>query len=92
MSEGFNWLVKDLNGWTEKPIDAIVLCFCLLQDFHEQESRGHAGIGTYTLKQGKKQTPIENLTVKSTIPPRDTVKSVKEKQYHAEAPESGDNF
>ena len=80
MSEGFNWLVKYLNGWTEKPTDAIVLCFCLLQDFHEQEiNRGHAAIGTYTLKQGKKQTPIENLTVKPTIPPRDIVKSVKEK-------------
>ena len=26
-SEGFNWLIKDLNNWKEEPIDCILLSF-----------------------------------------------------------------
>ena len=37
MSERVNSLVKDLDGWTERPVDEIVLCFRLLCNFCEQE-------------------------------------------------------
>jgi len=88
MSEGFNWLIKDLTGWKEKPIDSIVMCFRLLQNFYEQEiHRGQAGIGTYILK-SKEPISIGDLTVRPTIPVQEIVKSIKEKSYQVRSKDS----
>ena len=49
-SEGFNWLIKDLNNWKEGPIDCILLSFRFLQQYYMSEiRRGKAAIGNYTL-------------------------------------------
>lgn len=49
-SEGFNWLIKDLNNWKEGPIDCILLSFRFLQQYYLSEiRRGKAAIGNFTL-------------------------------------------
>ena len=48
-SEGFNSLIKGLQGWKEVPIDVILLSFRMLQRYYLNEiQRGLAGIGNYT--------------------------------------------
>ena len=50
-SEGFNWLMKDLNNWKEGPIDSVVLSFRFLQQYFLGEiMRGKAGVGNFTLR------------------------------------------
>ena len=51
-SEGFNWLMKDLDNWREGPIDCVVLSFRFLQQYYLSEiKRGLAGIGNFTLRE-----------------------------------------
>ena len=43
--------MKDLNNWSEKPIDAIALSVRMLQSYYQQAfERGKAGIGNFSLK------------------------------------------
>ena len=51
LSEGFNFLIKDLMDWKEVPEDVIILAMKLLQQYYICETmRGKAGLGTYELR------------------------------------------
>lgn len=44
--EAFNWVMKDLKGWKETPLDNVVLARFLLQTYYTNEiKRGLAVIG-----------------------------------------------
>ena len=59
-SEGFNWLIKDLNNWKEGPIDCILLSFRFLQQYFLSEiRRGRAAIGNFTLTSAMAQRIID---------------------------------
>ena len=59
-SEGFNWLIKDLNNWKEGPIDCILLSFRFLQQYFLSEiRRGRAAIGNFTLTSAMAQRTID---------------------------------
>ena len=47
-SEGFNRVMKDLQGWKEAPLDCTVLALYLLQSYYNNEiKRGLSGMGEY---------------------------------------------
>ena len=62
-SEGFNTLIKALQGWKDVLLDAIVQSMNMLQTyFLNKLSKGKAGLGNYTLKSWYQY--VANLTEK----------------------------
>ena len=52
LSECFNWLMKDLNNWQDRPILCVVLLFRFLQQYYICEiKRGLAGVGNFTVRE-----------------------------------------
>ena len=83
-SEGFNWLLKDLQDWKEAPIDSVIVAFRMLQTYYLNEiERGKYGVGNYTLLPEFKDmmTYIGKLSTKVACQPSNIVRSIKEKQY-----------
>ena len=83
MSEGFNWLLKDLNNWKELPVDSMVLSFRFLQNYYRKEiSRGKVGIGQYSLKKSFEKMAIDVVAMETikVIPIKEIVSSIKNKE------------
>ena len=84
MSEGFNWLLKDLNKWKEGPIDCAILSFRYVQNYYLKEiQRGKIGFGQYTLKDKYTHLAMSLDKYKDipVIPIRQIVNSIKQKDY-----------
>jgi hypothetical protein len=84
-SEGFNSLLKSLQGWVEVPLDVIVLSLHMLQRFYLTEiRRGRAGIGSYILRATYEDYGISVDEMDKNIPvctPDDIVASLQQKTY-----------
>ena len=95
-SEGFNWLLKDLQGWKEAPVDSVYLSFKLLQAYYLNEiRRGKTGLGTYTLRMEFSDLMIDLSSFSSfSCHPQDIIRSIKEKkimlQQQSELPSEND--
>jgi hypothetical protein len=69
LSEGMNFLIKDLMSWKEVPEDVILLSMRHLQQYYICESlRGKAGLGTYELrgKYIKFHVPVDEINLPFT--------------------------
>lgn len=89
-SEGFNWLLHDLQEWKEAPVDCVVLSFRLLQSYYLSEiKRGKSGLGTYTLHHEFNELAEEISTHSpNRCHPKDIVTSIKEKKIMFQESES----
>jgi hypothetical protein len=87
-SEGFNTLLKSLQGWKEVPLDVILLSLQMLQKYYYNEiMRGRCGIGNYSLKEcfvDSMSLIIEQVTALPTVPPSDIIQSIRDKDFLAE--------
>ena len=81
ISESMNCVMKDLLDWKEVPVDVIVLCFQMLQNYYLAEvRRGFGGIGTYTLtpRYSSSACDPEDIVLPSGIcDPQDIVSRIK---------------
>jgi hypothetical protein len=82
--EGFNSLLKSLQGWKEVPLDGILLSLNMLQRYYTNEiKRGKAGIGTYTLKEGFEEMVIkpEHLVIESCVASTKITETIQKKNF-----------
>ncbi|KAK3092727.1 hypothetical protein FSP39_006618 [Pinctada imbricata] len=82
-SEDFNWLLHDLQGWKEAPIDCVMLGFKMLQSYYLNEiRRGKSGLGNYTLRPQYHDMleDLETSMPNTSCHPNDIVQSIKEKK------------
>ncbi|KAK3092529.1 hypothetical protein FSP39_004040 [Pinctada imbricata] len=97
-SEGFNWLLHDIQGWKEAPIDCVMLGFKMLQSYYLNEiRRGKSGLGNYTLRPQYHDMleDLETSMPNTSCHPNDIVQSIKEKKVILKSPQEqqtpGDN-
>lgn len=82
ISEGFNFLVKDLNDWKERPIDSILLSFRFLQQYYLRElDRGRAGIGNYHLVRPEFVKDITEVSTSQVLNYEDIVSNIQNGTY-----------
>ena len=82
MSEGFNWLMKDLHDWHEVPLDILIMSLMFLQQYLLKEiaRSSTAAIGKYTVRNEFKDDMLDRLQDVlniNVIHPKDIVKSIK---------------
>jgi len=81
-SEGFNRVMKDLQGWKEAPLDCVVLALYLLQAYYSNEiKRGLAGMGEYHVHHSFKtiQLPHFQDQFLPTASPGEIVENIRNK-------------
>ena len=90
-AEGFNFLLKSLQGWHVVPVDVIVYAFHMLQRFYLKEiSRGKAGLGNYSLNSVYKDRiiDIEEICNFPVCAPEKMIESLKNKKLETTPTES----
>ena len=86
-SEGFNTLLKSLQGWKEVPLDVVLLSIQMLQKyFYNEIARGRAGLGNFTLKEvfADLAIPVEQLANQPTVAPDKIALSIQGKEFMAQ--------
>jgi hypothetical protein len=83
-SEGFNTLLKSLQGWKEVPLDVVLLSLHMMQKYYLQEAkRGKAGLGNFVLKEEAvdQSIPPDSLCNQIGCPPESIVDSIRQGEY-----------
>ena len=82
VSEGFNFLIKDLQEWKERPIDCIMLSFRFLQQYLLREiQRGRAGVGNFHLVSSEYAIDIYDVDTAEILGFEDIVTNIKDGTY-----------
>lgn len=79
-SEGFNRVMKDLQGWKEAPLDCVVLALYLLQAYYTNEiKRGLAGIGEYHVVSSMKACQLQHFSHQfiPTASPNEIIRNIR---------------
>ena len=82
-SEGFNRVMKDLQGWKEAPLDCVVLSLYLLQAYYTNEiKRGLAGTGEYHIIPSMKASQLDHFRYHflPTANPNEIVDSIRSRK------------
>ena len=82
-SEGFNRVMKDLQGWKEAPLDCVVLALYLLQAYYTNEiKRGLSGTGEYHIIPSMKASQLEHFRYHfiPTATPNEIVNSIRNRK------------
>ncbi len=82
-SEGFNRVMKDLQGWKEAPLDSVVLALYLLQAYYSNEiKRGLVGMGEYHIVSSFHAPQLDHFSdhFLPTASPRDIVDSIRNRE------------